>query len=431
MEEKYYWEENINIKQFPKLKEDIEVDVLIIGGGITGILCAHELAKRKVNYALVEQHKIGKNTSKKTTAFITAQHEKLYQDIIKEKGKEVAKKYLDINLKAIDKYKELSKIYDFDFKECTSALYSSKSKDIILKEKEALDSLDYNVELISTLPLNFPIELGIKFSNQASLHPLKLISELSKNLIIYENTKIKVISDNHAYTSKNKIKFKNVIITTHYPFINFSGFYYAKLTQRRSYVCALKHETFEGTFSSIDDDGVYFRAHNNYLIIGGNDRDNKEKVSSIFKDKVQKIFEQKIDYSWSGQDCITLDGIPYIGRYDRFHKNYYVATGFNLWGFTWAMASSFILLDIMDNKNKYDFLSPQRHLNKKELISNISNSIKNLVTLKTPRCKHLGCALTWNELENTWECPCHGSRYDSNGKVIDGPAKKNIKIKEN
>lgn len=428
MNENSIWLKNVDIKEYPTLNNDIDTDVLIIGGGITGILCAYELARRKIDYVLVEKDKIGKATTKNTTAFITAQHETLYQDLIKNNGIEIAKQYLDINLKALDKYKELAKLFSFDFKECSTTLYSTSSREKILKEKEALNTLDYETKLIEKLPINIPIELGISFLNQGKLHPLKLIKEISKDLNIYENTIIDVLKDDTAYTTKNKkIKFKNVIIATHYPFINISGFYFTKLTQRRSYVTAFKHKYIDGTYCSIDDDAVYFRSHNDYLIFGGNDRDTKEKITERFDDKVNAMFDNIIEYSWSGQDCITLDGIPYIGRYDRFHDNYFVATGFNLWGFTWAMASSFILADLIEKKKEYPFVSPQRHMAKKQLFTNLSNVLKNIVTLRTPRCTHLGCALLWNDIEKTWECPCHGSRFNSDGKVIDGPAQKNLK----
>lgn len=428
MKETYLWEENIEIKKFPSINKDVKTDVLIIGGGITGILCAYELKKRNIDYILVEQDRIANATTKKTTAFITAQHETLYQDLIKNEGKDVAQQYLDINLKAVKRYKELADLYSFDFKECDSTIYSVKSNEIILKEKEALDSLNCNTKLIDKLPINLPIKLGISFSNQATLHPLKLIKEISKDLNIYELSKVDKLKKDTAYINNHTITFKNVIIATHYPFINLSGFYFTKLTQRRSYVVCLKHQEIQGTYCNIDEDGMYFRSQRDYLILGGNDRDNKDKARINFKDKIKDLYNQNIEYSWSCQDCITLDGMPYIGRYDRFHNNYYVATGFNLWGFTWAMASSFILADLIENKNTYSFISPQRHMNKKELLSNLKISLKNIVTLKTPRCKHLGCALMYNELEQTWECPCHGSRYDINGKVLDGPSKKNLKL---
>lgn len=427
MKKNSIWSDTIKIKDFPTLNQDISTDVLVIGGGVVGILCAYELSKRNIKCIVVEKDKIGSGTTKDTTAFITAQHEILYQDLIKNEGIQKAKEYLELNLQALNKYKELSKIYDFDFQECDSTLYSTMSKNLILKEKEALNSLGYETKIIEKVPFNINIEAGISFPNQGILHPLKLIKELSKDLNIYEHTMIHKLKDNFAYTKNgNKIHFKNVIIATHYPFRNITGLYFAKLTQRRSYVVAIKEDKVLNTYCGIDDDAIYFRGYNNYLILGGSDRDNKEKLDLAFNKKIQTILEDKeIEYSWSGQDTITVDGIPYIGRYDIFHKNYYVATGFNLWGFTWAMASSFILADMIEGKREYPLVNPRRSCVKKQLFVNLKTAIKHLVSFKKPRCAHMGCVLKYNKIEHVWECPCHGSRYDENGNVLDGPTLKN------
>ena len=423
------WKDSVDIKDYPKLDKDIETNVLIVGGGVVGILCAYELKKRNIECVVVEKDKIGMGTSGDTTAFLTAQHETLYQDLIKEKGIEKAREYLSLNLKALDKYKELSKKYDFDYKECNTSLFSVYSKEVIEREKEALDKLNYKSQVINSLPIDLKIESGISFLNQATINPLKLIKELSKELTIYENTMINELHGNIAYTKDNyKIKFNHVIIATHYPFRNISGFYFAKLTQRRSYVVAFKHEDIKDTFCAIDGDGLYFRSYKDYLIVGGFDRDNKEVCKEEYYKRIKEIFKDKeIEYAWSGQDCISVDGIPYIGKYDRFHSNYYVATGFHLWGFTWAMASSFILSDLIEKKASYDLVSPRRSCLNKKLFSNIGNSLKHLITFKKPRCKHLGCALHYNKIEKVWECPCHGSRYDNEGNVLDGPTLKGIK----
>jgi len=428
MDEKSIWIDTIDMPSFPKLNQDIEIDVLIIGGGITGILCAYELKKRNINVAIVEKFKIGQGITKNTTAFITAQHEKLYQDIIKEYGLAKAKTYLELNLKAVEMYKELAKIYDIDYEECSSVFYATQSKEKLNLEKEALNLLDYHYEEVTQIPLNIKIVGGITFPNQGILHPLKLIKELAKNLNIYEDSEIIKLRSNYAYTSTNKIKFKHVIITTHFPFINRTGLYFMKMYQRRSYVVAIKHPRINGTYCNIDGDDLYFRSYKDYLIIGGCDRDSKEESQASFKDKIKKIIPNyDIEYTWSNQDCVTLDGIPYIGQYDSFHSNWYVATGFNLWGFTWAMISSFLLADMIEKNEEIPLVKPKRKINKNKAIDNLKNTAKNLITLKTPRCTHLGCALKWNEIDNVYECPCHGSRYDRNGKLLNGPARKNLR----
>lgn len=417
-------------KSFSKLDKDIKTNVLIIGGGITGILCAYELKKRNIDYVLVEKDQVGLKTSKDSTAFLSIHHETLYQDLIKNKGETIAKEYLDLNLKALNLYKELAKNYQFDYRECTSTLFTNKNPRIILKEVNALNKLGYDSKVVRNIPLNINIKAGITLEKQAMINPYKLILELSKELNIYEKTEIRKLYKNIAYNqNNNKIYFENVIIATHYPFKNISGLYFLKLIQKRSYVCNIKSNiNFEGTYCSLDENGLYFRKYKDNIIIGGNDRYIKDKVNNDFLKKIIKLDIGKIENLWSGQDCITLDYIPYIGKYNCLKKNYYVATGFNFWGFTWAMASSFILADMIENKKQYNIFNMNNRIYNKNLINNIKTSLKNFITFKTPRCKHLGCKLNYNEIEKTWECPCHGSRYDEKGNVLDGPANKKIKI---
>ena len=178
MKEQSLWESYYENNQIKILEDDIKCDVLIIGGGITGLLCAYELKKRNINYVLVEKDKVGNKTTLKTTAFITAQHEVLYQDLLTKHGKEKTKEYLNINLKALNMYKELSEEFDFDYKECNSYMYSSVSKDIILQEKIALDILGYKANVTEKIPLNINIKAAVSFNNQATINPIKLVNIL-------------------------------------------------------------------------------------------------------------------------------------------------------------------------------------------------------------------------------------------------------------
>lgn len=428
--EKSIWEDYSSINDFPKLEKNIKTKVLVIGAGISGILCGYELHKRGIDYVIVEQNKVASGITKNTTAFITAQHEVLYQDLIKYLGYAKAKEYLDLNLHAVEKYKELGKVYDIDLEIVPSCLYTTNDFEKIDKEKEALHSLGYDASIIDKLPnglIDKPIK-GIVFNNQAIINPLKLINELSQNLNIYENTKIYKLTKNKAYTKDNIITFENVVVATHFPFINRNGLYFMKMKQTRSYVGCIPHKNIKGTYCSIDNNGMYFRSYKDYLIVGGNDRCTNNICKNKFKEDVESYFKTKdVKYYYSNQDCTTIDGVPYIGRYDLYHTNWYVITGFNLWGFTWAMVASKLIIDMIMGRDANFLVDPNRNFIKKELFKNICNTTKNLITFKTPRCSHLGCKLNYNKLEKTWECPCHGSRFESDGTLINGPAMKNIK----
>ena len=130
------------------------------------------------------------------------------------------------------------------------------------------------------------------------------------------------------------------------------------------------------------------------------------------------------EYAWAAQDCITLDDIPYIGNYSAKTPNLYVAAGFNKWGMTGAMSAAMLLTDKILGKNNLvlNVFSPSRSILKPRLISNALEEAANLITPATKRCPHLGCALKWNAAEHSWDCPCHGSRFTKDGKVLDNPA---------
>ena len=130
------------------------------------------------------------------------------------------------------------------------------------------------------------------------------------------------------------------------------------------------------------------------------------------------------------RDCVTLDGLPYIGLYSKSISNRYVATGFNLWGMTTSMVAASILSDMIQGiKNPYaDVFSPNRSLLHPQLFANLGTTLFDMCTPTTKRCSHLGCALKWNKLEHSWDCPCHGSRFDHRGKVVDNPAMKDKKL---
>ena len=433
MNEKSIWENYLSKNKFSEVNENIKTDILVIGGGIAGVLSAYNLSKCGYKVVLVEKNKICSGNTRNTTAFVTAHHESLYQDIIKKHGFTVAKEYLKVNLESVKKYKDLSKKFNFDFKEVDATIFS-KDVELINREYKILKKLDADVYINNDIPYVNNV-IGVTLKNQAIINPIKLVYEIIKeknnNLMIYENSEVVKIRGNSAlFKNGFKIDFNYLVIATQYPILNKLNLMFMKLTQTRSYVVAIRKDKINGTYCSLDEKGYYFRSYGDYLIIGGNDRDTKNLCFSSFVEDVCKLYnirEKDIEYSWSGQDCITLDDIPYIGRFSLFHPNRYLITGFNLWGFTWSMASSKIIKELIEKNKIYNIAKPNRNFIRPKLFENICNSVKNFLTFKGPRCSHMGCRLQYNKIERVWECPCHGSRYTSFGEVIEGPARKKYK----
>lgn len=428
------WLDTINKQNFASLNKDIETDILIVGGGITGILTAHYLQEVGYKVVVVEKNKIGEGITSKSTAVVTACQDTLYQDRIKKIGLKKTKLYLEATIDAISKYESLSKKYNFDFEKIPTYMYTCTNPEKLEAEHTILQSLNFETKLVSSIKLPFDVKNAIMYPNQAQINVLKLICELSKDLTIYEPTEIKKVTSKYAYTNKYKIKANKIILAIHFPFIDHLGMYYAKMYQNKSYVVAIKtNSKIDGAYISDHIGGLYFRKYQDYLLIGGNDTitGNKSPNYKNIKQFIKRKYnDAQIKYKWVNQDCMTLDNLPYIGSYSNFTKNIYIATGFNLWGMTSAMIASQVLLSLIQNKEtEYTKLfNPNRVVINKQLFNNLSRYMKNLLTITPKRCSHLGSSLKWNEEEQIWECPCHGSTFDKNGNVINSPSNASLNM---
>ncbi len=427
------WDKTSSASGFPRLNQDLKTDVLIIGGGMAGVLCAYMLHQANIPYVLVEARTIGGGITGNTTAKITSQHGLIYNRLIRRFGVEQAKKYLEANELALEKYRQLCNQIECDFESKDSYVYSVDGNRKIEKELLALDKLGFHSEFASHLSLPFPVAGSVRFPNQAQFNPLKFLRAISQRLNIYENTPVHELVGTTAITGSGKISAEKIIVATHFPFLNKHGIYFMKMYQHRSYVIALKNAAnVNGMYVDEASKGMSFRNYGDLLLIGGGDHRTGKKGGSWheLRNFARRYYpDSKELYAWAAQDCITLDDMPYIGRYSQNTENLYVATGYNKWGMTSAMVSAIILCDLIsDKKNPYaQVFSPSRTILRPRLAVNTFESTVGLLTPTLKRCPHLGCALKWNPYERTWDCPCHGSRFSEDGKLIDNPATGNLK----
>ncbi len=188
-----------------------------------------------------------------------------------------------------------------------------------------------------------------------------------------------------------------------------------------------------GMYMSEDKKGLSFRNYKDVLLIGGGaHRTGKTggNWEELRKFANQYYPDAKELCVWAAQDCMSLDNVPYIGKYSAHTHELYVATGFNKWGMTGSMVAARLLCDfVMGNKNEdSDVFSPSRSMLKPQLFVNIFETSANMIIPTTKRCPHLGCALKWNKAEHTWDCACHGSRFAEDGTVLDNPANGNLNM---
>lgn len=427
------WSDRSNIRSFETFRGDRKTDVLIIGGGMAGVLCAYMLAQEGVDYILLEASRVCGGVTENTTAKITSQHGFIYQKLIKNFGTEGALMYLRANELAVQKYRELCKNTDCGFEEKDNIVYSVDSVKKADKEMRALIRLGYNAEFVDKIPVPIEIAGAIRFKHQAQFNPLQFAASIAKNLNIYENTRVIEVRGKRAITENGTVTAKKIIVATHFPFINKFGLYPLKMYQHRSYVIALENGAdIGGMYVDEAQKGMSFRNYQDLLLLGGGDhRTGKQggsfnELRSFARINYPTLKER---YYWATQDCMTFDSVPYIGQYSKSLPHVYVATGFNKWGMTSSMAAASILCDmVLDRENEYaPVFSPLRSFIKPQLAVHTGETVINLLTPAKKRCPHLGCALKWNSAEHTWDCPCHGSRFQEDGTLIDNPATGDLK----
>lgn len=472
------WTREVKFPEREQLKKDLKVDVAVIGAGMAGILTAMQLKEAGLKVVILEGYKTAGGQTRNTTAKITSQHGLIYDKLIKDFGTEKALLYARANEEAIEDYAKIIKNNNVEchFERYPAYLYSTESDEEIQKELKAALKCSIEADFTTKTTLPFQVKEAIKFKNQAQFNPLEFLKEISAPIEIYEHTLVKGIEDNIAVADFGKVEAEHIVVTSHYPFINMPGYYFLRTHQDRSYAIALANaEKMDGMYRDANKKGLSFRNYENLLIFSGEGHrtgENKEgdKYETLRRLGREYYKEATETAFWSAQDCMTLDGLPYIGLYSDVTPHLYVATGFNKWGMTTSMAASKIIKDmIMGNKNPYEEVFAPKRFNvnasmvsllkeTKQVTSGIflkklkpaTESIEaipqneggivdvegekvgvykdkdNEVYMVSIKCTHLGCVLEWNQDELTWDCPCHGSRYDYKGVVLDNPAMEDL-----
>lgn len=323
-----------------------------------------------------------------------------------------------------------------------------------------------------------------QFNPLKYLYALADILKTNSNVELYEEVRALNIErnqddNNYEYVIKTdcgNIYAEKIVVASHYPFDNDFGLYFLRLYQEKSYVLAATtgSQPFEGMFINVNDPVRSLKYHfsnqgNVLLIAGGNHKVGaKDNEEDSYKQMEQFLKEKFTNYQiinkWSTQDCMTYDHIPYIGKYSNNIENIYVATGFKKWGMSHSGAAAKIISNrIFGIEDDYsEVFNPSRITplqSAKEFVSSVGNIVtgfakrvkpvydeifnvntgqgkivdyngKKVGVYKDdkgdyfcidPVCRHLKCALSFNEAEKTWDCQCHGSRYDIKGNILEGP----------
>ena len=471
------WRKTYSRKKRPALEGSIEADVAVIGGGMTGILTAWQLERAGVHAVVLEVDEIGGGQTGNTTAKITAQHGMFCRSFLEKKGEETARQYVRANQKAVEEYQRIihAEQIDCDLVQTDAYVYSEDEEKLKL-ETEAAQKLGIPASFVRQIEIPVSCAGAVRFPDQACFHPLKFLGALSEQLTVYEDTMVKEVEEHQVKTMRGSVKADQIVFAAHFPFINFPGLYFARMHQERSYVLALENAGIQkGMYIGDGKNTLSFRQYGKYLLLGGQGhRTGENREGGCYKqlkEAARKLYPKSSEAAcWSAQDCITADRIPYIGRYASQHPGWLVATGFEKWGMSSAMVSALLLKDLVCGiENPYaEVFAPSRFSSQElpQIVKDSAKAVKGLTkrffhlpaetlsalerghgaVVETPEgkagvykteeggifqvdlvCPHMGCELAWNPEEKSWDCPCHGSRFDFEGNLLDGPAQEGIR----
>ena len=485
------WLKGIKTKLLPQLKENITTDVLIIGGGITGITTAFYLKDTKLNIIIIDSNKIAHGTTAKTTGKLTYLQDSLLNKIKNNYGYNATTNYINSQKDAINLVKNNILEYNIkcNFESNSSYIFTDKEQDVskIATTAKILSKAKIDYKLSKNIPIKYPCKYSLKVNDTAVFNPVKYILGLKevllkqKNIHIYEKTKaIDMYKDDEFYivkTEKYAIRTKKVVLACHYPFFLTPGLFPFKTYLEKSFVTSGLIEKNK-MFNAISIDGKhsirYYSDSKDYIIYVGlsntlkDNIDNGKKYNELLW-HVKSHLTKDIKYYWFNYDVITPDGLPIIGYYEKNNPNLLIGTGFNTWGMTNGTIAGKILSDLIKKKdNKYSYLfDPRRCTTPTKIINTIGYNFENGMSFVCGKfknnykfypknvkvemrdgkkcgiyidennkehivsniCPHMKCNLIFNTTDKTWDCPCHGSRFDIDGKAIKGPSVYNISIK--
>lgn len=493
MENKSIWKSNIRARALNKLDKNITTDILIIGGGISGLTTAYYLRNSKYKVTLIDKDICGHGVSANTTGKLTFMQDLIYNKLSSNFNEEVALKYLNSCKDAVRIVKNIVSRNNIDcnLENVSSYVFTNDINKIenFKKEEEFYNKNNIKYKVVSKLPNNFGVKYGIKINYGCVFHPVKYLMGIRKILLsskvnIYENTRAITLTKKDNYyevnTDSGTILAKKVIVCTHYPFFVMPGIIPLKSSIEKSYVLSGTTKTNKKFIAISNENPVYsIRYFTNkdkdYIIYAGsshyiaNHFDNEKRYKELIND-YKKYIDKDIKYYFLNHDIMTPDHLPYIGSVYKNDNSLLIATGFNKWGMTNGTISGKILSDIILNKDNpyielfslhrsitkdkaknlivYNYLNAKTYIitklkkeytfyhdnievkiinGKKVGIYTDKKNVKHMVYLK---CPHLKCNLIFNNVDKTWDCPCHGSRFDIDGNILFGPSVYDIKIKE-
>src|SRR3954469_22249137 len=495
------WVDSAPETDYPVLRAGLHVDVAVLGGGIAGLTTALLLKRDGAKVAVVEAGRVGAGVTAYTTAKVTSLHGIQYQSVESSFGEDGARAYAEANEAGLERVAQFIDELgiDCDWRRKPAYTYAEDESDVgkIEDEGEAAVRAGLPASFTTETDLPWPVAAAIRVEDQAEFHPRLYLIALAEAVDgdgsqVFERSRAIAVGGGRERvrisTTRGELTADQVVVATHFPFLDRGG-YFARMHPERSYGLGLYlkrgAKAPQGMYLSTESPSHTVRSHptakGEMVIAGGESHktgqggDTAARVERLERWARERFDVASIEYRWSTQDNMPVDGVPFIGRLAPFQKRLWVATGFMKWGLTNGTAAGMILTDLINARpnpwaSLFDSTRFKPLASAKELVKDGANFSRHFVGdhLAPPAvcsvgssapggagfvrrgagkvaayrdeggtlhavsavCTHLGCQVQWNSAERSWDCPCHGSRFDVTGRVIQGPAVKDLETKE-
>ncbi|HEX8380678.1 MAG TPA: FAD-dependent oxidoreductase [Allosphingosinicella sp.] len=485
-QDRTYWNSTAEAPNFPQLSGYLNVDVAIIGGGIVGITTARLLKDQDMTVAVVEARKVGRQVTGKSTAKMSSNHGILYQTLEQKFDEERARLYGEAQETAIRKIQQLASIHgiDCDIEAKSAFTYTLEEKHVeeVRKEVEVARRLGLPASLVTETDLPFDVLAAVRFDNQAQFHPTKYVAGLARTIPgegshVFENSRVIDYEPTQVVTDYGTVTARYVVMATHIPLGQIGGYYALAYPHAEVVIAAPIGRAPQGMYVNVEEPGRSIRTHRHangklYGIAAGpsfkpGHPDEERKHMAELEEWLTTNFDAgPIEYRWVNEDYEAMDQAPFIGWSSSGGNGYLVATGFAAWGISNGTVAGMIIADLAAGRDNPWFPvfdatrvkpvagGPKFAKENLEVAAHLAGGYlsrkpksfdelepgdaaimkidgDNIAAFKdedgkvhavSAVCTHMGCLVGWNETDRTWDCPCHGSRFELSGEVIHGPA---------
>lgn len=455
------WLDRLDELKAPTLEHDLKCDVAIVGGGIAGLLAAERLSGSGRRVVVVEADRCGRGVTGYSTAKISALHQNSYSKI---DDPQRARLYADANSEGIDHIAALcvTESIDCDFERRDAVIFAETESQVtgLFAEFEAARAAGLPVE--QGLDSGLPVEAwgAVRLRDQAQFNSAAFATGLARKLgerdevEIFERSRVLELTERGdgaaVRTKQGSVRAGKVVIASHYPFAD-RGAFFTRLEPQRSYCIAakVKCELPDGMFISAGSPARSVRTAiapgdgTRRLIVGGGGHrtgkgDPRRSYSSLEEWARTHFDVAEVTHSWSSQDAMTRDHLPDVGRLHPGSDSVFVMTGFSKWGMAISAAAAVEVERLCAGAESpwSEIFGPWDGVSVRGFAEVVREGAKftermitgNVVDRGAPVCTHLGCRLTWNDAEDTWDCSCHGSRFAADGSVLEGPATRDLDL---